>query len=77
MDQCKLCPEGYYCIPENVVAGDVSTVKVLCPQGFYCPNGTHYDWQPCPAGTYGNRTGLGKALDCAPCDPGKYCSGEK
>ncbi|KAM7413317.1 hypothetical protein PAMA_020621 [Pampus argenteus] len=29
--------------------------------------------QPCPAGTYGNMTGLIEELQCSSCDPGMYC----
>ena len=32
-------------------------------------------WRPCPAGTYGNETGLSKETQCQECDPGYYCEG--
>ena len=70
-----ICNTGYYCDPNNVVEGDISTVLTLCPEGFYCPNGTALDWKACPAGTYSSVTGLAKADDCTPCDAGKYCQG--
>ena len=66
---------GYYCLPELVTVGDVNTVITLCPEGYYCPNGTGYDWQSCPAGTYSSVRGLATALECTPCDAGYYCSG--
>lgn len=66
---------GYYCVPANVVAGDLSTVKTACPEGYYCPNGTGYDWQPCPAGTYSDVTGLTQESECTTCLGGYYCSG--
>ena len=69
------CAAGYYCLPELVTVGDVSSVITLCPEGFYCPNGTGYDWQSCPAGTYSDVRGLAAALECTPCDAGYYCSG--
>ena len=72
----QLVFSGYYCIPDNTVPGDVSTVITLCPPGFFCPNGTHYDWQPCPAGTYSDQPGLREALECTPCDAGHYCQGK-
>ncbi|CAH1789583.1 unnamed protein product [Owenia fusiformis] len=72
---CIECPEGYYCIPENVIPGDPSSVMVSCPEGFYCPNGTSYDWQSCPSGTYSNVRGLAEAVQCTPCDAGWYCQG--
>ena len=63
-------------MPDLLTPGDVSTVMTPCPEGFYCPNGTHYDWQSCPAGTYSNVKTLYEAVQCTPCDAGKYCSGE-
>ncbi|XP_071505045.1 uncharacterized protein [Diadema antillarum] len=73
--ECQVCPEGYYCVPELVVEGDAGTTRTTCPQGFFCPNGTGHDWQPCPAGTYGQSQGLTEVQDCTPCDPGHYCMG--
>ena len=66
---------GYYCLPELVTAGSIGTVMTLCPAGFYCQNGTGYNWQPCPRGTYSNQLGLREAIECTPCDAGKYCAG--
>ncbi|XP_077985306.1 uncharacterized protein LOC144439946 [Glandiceps talaboti] len=63
---CDICPEGYYCI-----YGDRATP---CPQGYYCPEGTGYDYQPCPTGTYGATKGLIQEPDCTPCTGGRYCS---
>ena len=74
--ECHICPEGFYCVPELVIPGIVSTVTWPCPQGFFCPNGTGHDWQPCPAGSYGNSLGLAEALECTPCDGGYYCAGK-
>lgn len=48
----------YYCTSDSAVEGDVNSVKFECPRGFYCPEGTGYDWQPCPKGTYSNAKGL-------------------
>lgn len=72
---CTQCPEGYYCIPELVIVGNLGSVKQDCPEGFYCPNGTHYNWQPCPRGTFSNSPRLRNAQECSPCDPGYYCGG--
>lgn len=68
---------GYYCVPELVTAGDPTSAKTACPMGFFCPNGTGWDWQSCPAGTYSNTTGLQKAEDCTPCEAGQYCQGNR
>ena len=67
---------GYYCIPEQVIAGDITSVKTDCPQGWFCPNGTGHNWRPCPSGSYGGSVRLTQALDCTPCDGGKYCQGK-
>lgn len=50
------------------------THPLLCEKGFYCPRGSanHY---PCPAGTYGNMSGLVEKWQCSLCDPGMYCKG--
>ncbi|PIK41162.1 hypothetical protein BSL78_21986 [Apostichopus japonicus] len=72
---CEVCPEGYYCVPENVVVGVAFTTYDPCPMGFFCPNGTGHDWQSCPAGTYGAAQGLTAAEECTPCDGGQYCGG--
>ncbi len=48
----------FYCLPENVTAGDPQSGYHDCPEGYYCPEGTGLDWQACPRGTYGTRTNL-------------------
>ena len=66
---------GYYCVPNLVVPGDVSSVMSECPDGFFCPNGTGYNWEGCPAGTFGNAPRLTQASECTPCTAGYYCQG--
>ena len=66
-------PSRFYCVPENVTAGDPKSGYFDCPAGFYCPEGTGMDWKPCPKGTYGKRTNLYKIQDCTDCDGGYYC----
>ena len=41
-----------------------------CQAGYYCPDGT---LKPCPAGTYGNRSGLSTIDMCTDCPSGSYC----
>ena len=55
--------------------GDVSSVMSECPDGFFCPNGTGYNWDGCPAGTFGNAPRLTQASECTPCTAGYYCQG--
>ncbi|EDO40915.1 predicted protein, partial [Nematostella vectensis] len=71
--QCQICPQKYYCVPEKVIPGNVASTKTLCPEGWFCPNGTGWNWQACPSGTYSNQKGLAREQDCTPCDGGKVC----
>ena len=48
----------YYCLSDNVVAGNANSALYDCPAGFYCPEGTGYDWQACPKGTYSTQIRL-------------------
>lgn len=70
---CQDCPAGYYCIPENVTSGDPQSGYHACPRGYYCPARTGLDWNPCPLGTYSNRTHLSLVTQCEDCPGGKYC----
>ena len=45
----------------------------LCPEGYFCPEGTGFDWEQCPIGTYNNDTGLTNASECKSCPGGWYC----
>lgn len=70
---CQDCPPGYYCVPENVTAGDPESGYEACPRGYYCPARTGLDWKPCPRGTFSNRTTLSLVTQCEDCPGGKYC----
>ena len=48
--------------------------SLICLQGYFCVSGSTFP-QPCPAGTYGNSTGLRRSEDCSPCPGGWYCDG--
>lgn len=73
------CPEGsgvptivnteYYTIPDdrNVFT---RSAQVICPFASYCINGVR---KKCPAGTYGNTTGLMSANCASLCPIGTYC----
>ena len=53
------------------------SVPTVCPAGSYCPiNSEHGLQYLCPNGTYSNQTGLQRADQCTPCDPGWFCGGE-
>ena len=56
---CYPCPEGYMCTRQ--ITADP------CRQGYYCPEGTGYDIQACPVGTYGAREGLKLESECSNC----------
>lgn len=67
-DSCSgVCPAGYVCPSGSVAA----TSK--CPIGFYCRAGTgpKSGQHPCPAGTFGNASGLGSEDQCRPCPAGQ------
>lgn len=70
---CQDCPAGYYCVPENVTAGDPKSGFHACPRGYYCPPRTGLDWKACPLGTFSNRTHLSLVTQCKDCPGGKYC----
>ena len=49
-----------------------------CQEGFFCPQGTPSAFNnPCPPGTFSDKTKNMKAKDCEICTPGFYCSGGK
>lgn len=56
------------------ITGDTSKYRTherRCDMGHFCPgDGTRY---PCPAGTFGNATGLTSASQCLPCMAGYFC----
>ena len=72
-DQGTYAPQqvatGYYSLP-----ADGSPTNRLdqqpCPVGYYCVNGGAV---PCPAGVYGNVTGLSTSQCSGPCAPGYRC----
>ena len=61
---CTSCLPGSECPYANM------TFVVPCRKGYYCPLGTPI---PCPAGTFGNRTGLKELSMCTDCPPGRFC----
>ncbi len=65
---CLPCEPGYVC-EQGSTGANLSTT--LCSQGYYCPDGAAQ--LACPAGTYGNQTGLVQASDCSLCTLGFYC----
>ncbi|KAJ7990480.1 hypothetical protein DPEC_G00300750 [Dallia pectoralis] len=66
---CETCPSGFYCLQRGM------TNTVPCERGFYCPFGS-VNQRPCPAGTYGNLSGLAEESECSLCEPGMYCKGK-
>ncbi|KAI0228985.1 hypothetical protein LSAT2_020568 [Lamellibrachia satsuma] len=76
MWECEICPDRFFCLPENVTAGDPQSGYHDCPPGYYCPSGTGLNWLPCPKGTYSNQLNLFRVEQCRDCDGGFYCSEE-
>ena len=81
-ESCDVCPEGYYCDPNEVSSCTFSyndsvgvVVPTVCPQGYFCPNGTERRNEfLCLPGTFSNQTGLTSASECLACTPGSYCN---
>ncbi|XP_075462631.1 uncharacterized protein LOC142498007 [Ascaphus truei] len=74
-ETCNICPTGFYCVSDNESLG--IPVPKLCPTGYYCPLGASLiTVYPCPAGTYGQKSGASSKSDCEPCPAGMYCSSE-
>ncbi|KAI4904543.1 hypothetical protein NFI96_029611 [Prochilodus magdalenae] len=77
-----LCFSGFWCkegsntaSPSAGPSGSFCPVGHYCPTGrFYCPEGTGYEWRPCPLGTYSPELGLSTVSQCRQCDGGHYCS---
>ena len=61
---------GYYTGPETDDA-TLRYAQTVCPVGYYCSVGVR---NPCPAGSYGNTTGLSSSSCNGPCAPGYYCA---
>ena len=49
--KCHTCPAGSFCVGDHLN-------PATCRAGFYCPNGTGYNLQACPPGTFSNAVGL-------------------
>ncbi|XP_010794964.1 zonadhesin-like [Notothenia coriiceps] len=65
---CETCPAGSHCPDQGM------NIPMPCERGFYCPSGSA-NQHPCPAGTYGNKSGMVEEWQCSLCDPGVYCKG--
>ncbi|KAM4702881.1 uncharacterized protein WCC33_011421 [Rhinophrynus dorsalis] len=75
-EYCKTCPSGFYCGGQGNESSGVANPK-LCPSGHFCPPGVSFiTMNPCPAGTYGPKTGASSKLDCEVCPAGMYCASE-
>lgn len=64
---CVACDAGRVC-PDSGMAATLP-----CTAGGYC-TGSNIAATPCPAGTYGNRTGLLASSACTACDAGYACT---
>ncbi|RUS80256.1 hypothetical protein EGW08_011985, partial [Elysia chlorotica] len=71
--ECLICPDGYYCVPEEVIQGNSSSGHRLCPRGFYCGAGSGLNYSACPVGTFSNELGLREVSECQACLGGYYC----
>lgn len=66
-DCSGVCTAGYYC-----PLASITPTANLCPAGSYCPEGSA---EPilCPAGSFGNETGLSHSSCSGSCSAGYYC----
>ena len=74
-DDCKVCPEGYFCLDKSETENGI-IYPFVCPVGHFCPAGTSDYDQPerkCQPGTYGSIEGLTTIDQCTPCWGGYYC----
>ncbi|XP_063692807.1 zonadhesin-like [Bolinopsis microptera] len=77
-ESVKTCKDGHYCGGGAKVADPLYDCKITnsscngkCPPGHYCEDGIK---NPCPAGTYYDKTGAAAAEDCLDCTAGYYCN---
>ena len=61
------CPAGFTC-----GGGAEGVEPVACPEAHYCPEGSSVAL-PCPAGTFGNASGLQAERECNACPVGHFC----
>ena len=68
------CEAGYFCRSGSDDATPTSSAIDAgpCPSGHYCEEQTQ-EPEPCPAGTFNNRTMLTNRTECQDCTPGYYC----
>jgi hypothetical protein len=66
----QACPPGYPCAG----TGNYDYKGFICDKGYYCPSGTTVSNEnPCPAGTYSDRTDLWDESQCTVCPSTFYC----
>ena len=74
--ECLVCPEGFYCVPEEVVSGMVTLIRgwregvgdrAAPPAGSNLP-------VPCNPGYF---TNMSQASECLVCPEGFYCVPEE
>jgi hypothetical protein len=70
INAAKKCPPGYPCAG----TGNYDYKGFICDAGYYCPSGTTVSNEnPCPAGTYSDRTDLWDPSQCTTCPSAFYC----
>ena len=62
------CVGGYFC-----TAGSTSPTSQLCPGGAYCPGGAAGAPYLCPAGRFGNTSGVSDSGCSGACMDGYFC----
>ncbi|XP_074536526.1 uncharacterized protein LOC141798463 [Halichoeres trimaculatus] len=68
------CVAGFVCVGGAFTPSPLDSVTgFLCPPGFSCSVGTSVP-EPCPKGTFSEKSGLVDKSQCHSCSPGFYCS---
>jgi hypothetical protein len=61
---------GSYSVSAMVFGTVVFVNESVCEAGWWCQDGARY---PCPAGRFGNSSGVVTALCSGPCQRGYFC----
>ncbi|XP_053729819.1 SCO-spondin isoform X1 [Synchiropus splendidus] len=68
------CAAGFVCVGgASEPSPSDGRTGLPCPPGFFCSAGTFVP-QPCPKGTFSEKSGLTDESQCQSCRPGFYCA---
>ena len=67
---CSLVQKGFYSIPDKAARAGTREGELICERGHYCVGGNKFE---CPAGTFGEKTGLWNETCSGYCTAGSIC----